>query len=137
MSSGLFEYRLTLRRCILLLVTAVLVVGLTQPVAATTAPTDTTGSTHVSAPDQFQVFQQSANETDGTQSDGNGTAANESSDESSGGGIVGTILGVVGGLFGGIISFFADNVIGQAIIGLSLGIFIGLKGLAIYIERYE
>lgn len=69
----------------------------------------------------------------------NGTAANGTATDSGGGGggIVGTVFGAIGGFFGGIISFFADNIIGQAIIGLTLGIYIGLKGLAIYIERYE
>jgi hypothetical protein len=109
-----------------------LVACLTQPVAATTAQSASESRLSTTAP-QGVSFQQTANATNGSAAAPNGTDAGTEG----GGGVVATVFGAVGGVFGAIVSFFADNIIGQAVVGLTLGVYIGLKGLAIYIERYE
>jgi len=130
--------------------TLCLLTGLAQPVAATAHVTDSGqgGQTASVGQDAPLLLQESGIETGGNGSDGaasesNNSTGNESADDSGGGivgtitGFFGTIVGFIGSILGGILSFFVDNIIGQAIIGLAIGILIGLKILAIYIERYE
>ena len=81
-----------------------------------------------------------------TTATGNGsqlqTAANAEG-EDGGGGILGTVLGLVGGVidfFGGIVGAilgFLDSPIGHALVGIPLGLYLGLKGIALYLEYYE
>ncbi|WP_424019589.1 hypothetical protein ACOZ4N_09000 [Halorientalis pallida] len=69
------------------------------------------------------------------------TAASDGDD--GGGGIVGTLLGLVGGVFGflggivGAIAGFLDSTIGHALVGIPLGIYLGLKIIALYLEYYD
>jgi len=124
--------------------TLCLLTSVVQPVAAT-APAVDGQAAPAAGLDAPYLQQGTVNGTDGDGATGTAaetTTGNESS--ASTGGIVGTItgfvggiVGFVGGILGAILSFFVDNIIGQAIIGLTLGILIGLKLLAIYIERYE
>ncbi|WP_335999623.1 hypothetical protein [Halorientalis halophila] len=87
--------------------------------------------------------------TDGTDSGANGsqieTAAGTGGGESTG--IIGSAFGFVGGLLGGLGSFlgglvgalvgFLDSSIGHALVGIPLGIYLGLKSIALYLEYYE
>ncbi|RXK48319.1 hypothetical protein [Halorientalis pallida] len=88
--------------------------------------------------------QETANGT-ATNATGNGsqlqTAASDGDD--GGGGIVGTLLGLVDGLFGllggvvGVLLGFLDSTVGHALVGIPLGIYLGLKIIALYLEYYE
>jgi hypothetical protein len=90
--------------------------------------------------------QETANGTTATNATGNGsqieTAASEGDDDG-GGGIVGSLLGLAGGLFGllggilGVVAGFLDSTIGHALVGIPLGIYLGLKAIALYLEYYE
>lgn len=69
------------------------------------------------------------------------TADSEGAD--GGSGIVGTVLGLLGGLVGalgglvGAIAGFLDSPIGHALVGIPLGLYLGLKAIALYLEYYE
>ncbi|WP_299263210.1 hypothetical protein [Halorientalis sp.] len=81
------------------------------------------------------------------------TAANATTDGSQlqtaegdgddGGGIVETLLGLVGGVVGflggvvGVVAGFLDSPIGHALVGIPLGLYLGLKGIALYLEYYD
>lgn len=67
---------------------------------------------------------------DGQTDDQNETVAEEPADD-------GGILATLGGLVRAVGGFFAYNRIGHALVGLPLGIYLGLKALAIYIERNQ
>jgi len=60
------------------------------------------------------------------------TAANKDD----GGGLLDTVLGVVGGLVWTIAGFL-DSWIGHALVGIPLGLYLGLKAIALYLEYYE
>lgn len=150
MSSGLRRCHVGRSIVFAVVFTLCLLTGLAQPVAASThATVDGQGSQTAPVGQDAPLFvQESGNETGGNEtgeaaSGTNNSTGNESAESDSGGiigtitGFFGTIVGFIGGILGGILSFFVDNIIGQAIIGLTIGIFIGLKLLAIYIERYE
>lgn len=80
--------------------------------------------------------------TNGTATAGNATVngsqlqtANSDGDDG-GGGIVGSLLGLVGGVVGAIAGFL-DSTIGHALVGIPLGLYLGLKGIALYLEYYD
>lgn len=103
--------------CVVLTVAA----GPVTTVASTTARAqETTGGTATAA-----------NATgDGSQLE---TAA---SDAEGGGGIVASVLGLVGGVVWAILGVL-DSSIGHALVGIPLGIYLGLKAIALYLEHYE
>ncbi|AQL41826.1 hypothetical protein BV210_03445 [Halorientalis sp. IM1011] len=84
----------------------------------------------------------------GTAADGAGngsqlqTAANADGDEGGGGllsglfGLVGGVVGFFGGIVGAILGFL-DSPIGHALVGIPLGLYLGLKAIALYLEYYE
>jgi hypothetical protein len=66
---------------------------------------------------------------EGTDGDDNGTTESGDGD----GGLVGTVLGAVGT----VATFFLESRIGHAIVGIPLGVFLGLKLVAYYLESQE
>ena len=146
MSSGRRSCHVALSMLRPVVLTLCLLTSVVQPVAATAPAVD--GQVAPAASFDAGYLQQgTVNGTDGDGAAGTtaqATTASGNESSASSGGIVGTItgfaggiVGFVGGILGAILSFFVDNIIGQAIIGLTLGILIGLKLLAIYIERFE
>lgn len=65
----------------------------------------------------------------------NGSATNASAQDGEDGG--GGILSTITGILGSVVSFVVYSRIAHAILGLPLGILLGLKVIAIYLERYE
>ncbi|MFD1587125.1 hypothetical protein ACFR9U_09020 [Halorientalis brevis] len=142
MSSGRRTCHVALSLLRPLVLTLCLLTSVVQPVAAAAPAVD--GQTAPTAELAGSYLQQGAgNETGSGAATATTTATgNETSASSSGivgtiTGFLGGIAGFVGGVLGAIFSFFVDHIIGQAIIGLTLGVLIGLKLIAIYIEQYE
>ncbi|MFB6085122.1 MAG: hypothetical protein ABEJ94_12845 [Halorientalis sp.] len=81
--------------------------------------------------------------TTATATDDGARIETAASDGGGGGGLVSGLFGLVGDLIGflggiaGAVAGFLDSPVGHALVGIPLGIYLGLKAIALYLEYYE